>query len=263
MGLGFGGEVAGFYARYRRGYPAVVLDAVVGAFELTSRDVVVDIGCRTGQLTLPLARRVRAVVGMDPELDMLALARRAAGAANLLNISWVLGADTDVPGLAALLGPRSVAAVTIGTALHWMRPEDLFPALVPLLRPGGGVAVLTNGVPLWSQDTAWSRRLRQFLHDWLGHRPRPNCGSDPLSHQENRRALLAAGYTDITETTVVYRDELDADHVIGQLCSAMPADRPPPPADRPAFTDGVRRALGSEPSYTDHVEVTTLLGHAP
>ena len=142
-----------------------------------------------------------------------------------------------------------------------MRPEDLFPALVLLLRPGGGV--LTNGVPLWSQDSDWSRRLRQFLHGWLGHRPRPTCGTGPQSRQDNRRALLAAGYTDTTETTLDYHDELDLDHVTGQLYSAMPADRLPPPGDRPAFADGVRRALGSQPPFTDHVHVTTLLGHTP
>jgi len=64
MGLGFGGEVAEFYARFRRGYPAAVLDAVVAAFRLAADDVVVDLGCGTGQLALPLAGRVRAV-GMD------------------------------------------------------------------------------------------------------------------------------------------------------------------------------------------------------
>ena len=67
----------------------------------------------------------------------------------------------------------------------------------------------------------------------------------------------------MTETTLDYHDELDVDHVTGQLYSAIPADRLPPPAGRPAFADGVRRALGSEPSLTDHVHVTTLLGHTP
>ena len=99
MGLGFGGEVAEFYARFRRGYPAAVLDAVVAAFRLAADDVAVDLGCGTGQLALPLAGRVRAVVGMDPEPDMLVLARRGADAGGVTNISWVLGADTDVPGL--------------------------------------------------------------------------------------------------------------------------------------------------------------------
>jgi SAM-dependent methyltransferase len=69
--LGFGGEVAGFYHQYRRGYPSAVIDTLIDAFSLTSDDVVIDLGCGTGQLTLPIARRVRAVAGVDPEPDML------------------------------------------------------------------------------------------------------------------------------------------------------------------------------------------------
>ena len=75
----------------------------------------------------------------------------------------MLGADTDLPALQDLCGPRSVAAVTIGQALHWMRHEELFQAAVPLLRPGGGIAVVTNGTQLWLQDSARSRGLREFL----------------------------------------------------------------------------------------------------
>jgi SAM-dependent methyltransferase len=75
MEPGFGGEVADLYHRYRHGYPAAVIDVLAGAFGLTGQDLVVDVGCGTGRLTLPTARRVRAVVEMDPEPDML---RRAA-----------------------------------------------------------------------------------------------------------------------------------------------------------------------------------------
>jgi 2-polyprenyl-3-methyl-5-hydroxy-6-metoxy-1,4-benzoquinol methylase len=67
----FGGEVAEFYQRYRHGYPEAVIDLLAGAFGLTPADVVIDLGCGTGQLALPLARRVRAVLGVDPEPAML------------------------------------------------------------------------------------------------------------------------------------------------------------------------------------------------
>jgi hypothetical protein len=40
MELGFSGEVADFYHRYRHGYPAAALDALVSAFGLTGQDVV-------------------------------------------------------------------------------------------------------------------------------------------------------------------------------------------------------------------------------
>lgn len=89
---------------------------------------------RPGQLALPLASRVRSVVGLDPEPDMLRLAREAADIQRVRNATWMLGADTDVPALGALLGERSLALTVIGQALHWMQHDELFRAVSPLLR---------------------------------------------------------------------------------------------------------------------------------
>jgi len=44
--LGFWGEIADLYHRYRHGYPDAVLDAVAGMFGLTADDLVVDVGGR-------------------------------------------------------------------------------------------------------------------------------------------------------------------------------------------------------------------------
>jgi SAM-dependent methyltransferase len=156
---GFGGEVPAFYHAYRHGYPTAVIDALVDAFELTGQDVVVDFGCGTGQLTLPMAERVSAVVGMDPEPDMLSRARRAGHDAGISNVSWKRGADTDLAGLRGLFGGQPVGAVTVAQALHWMRRDLLFREVAGLVRPGGGIAVVTNGTPLWLQETGWSRAL--------------------------------------------------------------------------------------------------------
>ncbi len=76
MRASFSGAVATYYARHRRGYPPEVLDALVDAFGLGAADTVVDLGCGTGQLSLPLAARVGSIVGVDPEPDMLAGRRR-------------------------------------------------------------------------------------------------------------------------------------------------------------------------------------------
>ncbi len=191
--MGFGGEVAGFYQRYRRGYPAEVIDGLVEAFGLTLDDVVVDLGCGTGQLALPLAERVRTVIGMDPEPDMLAEARRVA--ADRSNLSWMVGSDADVSMLGILLGKDSLGAVTIGQALHWMDHDRLFQALRPLLRPGGGVAVVTNGTPLWLQDSDWSRALRRHLELWLDSEVTATCGTDEDSRTRYADSLAAAGFT--------------------------------------------------------------------
>ncbi len=260
--LGFGGEVAGFYHQYRRGYPAAVIDMLTGAFGLTGNDVVIDLGCGTGQLTLPIARRVQAVAGVDPEPDMLARARQAAAGQGVTNVSWLLGADSDIPAFAALLGGRRAGAVTIAQALHWMRYRELIPALIPLLRPGGGIAVVTNGTPMWLQDSAWSQALRGFLDQWQGSSPSNTCGTDDASQQRYRDAMTEAGL-DVTEIRYDYTDELDFDHLVGGVFSALPAQRLPPPGQRAAFADQIRRAVTPHAPFIEPVPVRMLIGRVP
>jgi trans-aconitate methyltransferase len=257
--LGFSGEVADFYHQYRRGYPPAVIDTLAATFGLTSDDIAIDLGCGTGQLTLPIARRVQAVAGVDPEPDMLARAYRAAAEQHITNVAWLLGADTDIPALAALLGDRRAGAVTIGQALHWMRHGELFGTLIPLLRPGGGVAVITNGTPLWLQDSAWSRALRGFLEQWLGTTLTNACGTDEASQQRYRDTMTAAGFG-VTEAGFEYTDDLDLEHLVGSLYSALPVQRLPPPDQRAAFAEQVRRAVAPHERFTEPVRVRILLG---
>jgi SAM-dependent methyltransferase len=259
MALGFAGEVAEFYHRYRRGYPPEALDVLVDAFGLTSDDVAVDLGCGTGQVTVPLAGRVRAVVGVDPEPDMLAQGRRAASGQGLANVGWVVGTDADVPALRAVLGDGSVGVVTIGQALHWMRHDELFQNAFPLVRPGGGVAVLTNGTPLWLQDSEWSRALRACLEQWFGTRPGNACGTDEESRRRYAESLVAAGFR-VDVHHVDYVDTPDLDSIVGGVLSALPVDRLPSPDERPPFTDLIRRALEPHAPFTEHVRVTVLTG---
>jgi len=259
MDLGFSGEVADFYHQYRRGYPPPVIDAVVQAFELTTDDIAVDLGCGTGQLTLPLAGRVRAVAGVDPEPDMLLRARLAAAELNVTNVSWLIGSDTDIPALGRLLGRQAVGTVTIGQALHWMNREELFQALVPLLRPGGGVAVVTNGTPIWLQDSAWSQALRRWLEQWLDAKTSATCGSDEASQRGYSDSLAAAGYA-VSTAAIDYDAELTIDQIIGAVYSALPAGQLPPHSQRPRVAEQIYLALHPYEPFTEHVRVSIVTG---
>lgn len=255
-GVGFRGEVAEFYRRWRRGYPDAVIDALVAAFALTSDDTVVDLGCGTGQLAAPLAGRVREVLGVDPEADMLAGAARTAAEHGVRNARWLLGTDADLP---ALLAGRAVAAVTVGQALHWMDHERLFADVRPLVRPGGGIAVVTNGLPLWQQDAAWSVALLDVLQEWFGRALTATCGTDEASASRYRAALAAAGFT-VDTAVVEHTDELSAEAIVGGVYSATSPDTLPAPADRPEFERRVLAALEPHTPHVEHVRVTVLTG---
>lgn len=236
-----------------------MIDALVAAFTLTRADTVVDLGCGTGQLTIPIAHRVHAVVGVDPEPDMLTRARTAAAEQSVANATWVIGTDAELPALGRLFGAGSLGAVTIGQALHWMRPDELFRTLFPLVRVGGGVAVVTNGSPLWLQDTDWSRALRGWLEGWLDRDLGYACGTDTDSQLRYRAALSTAGF-DVRETHLRYAAELDLEQLVGGIYSALPVDQLPPPDQRPRFAEQIRRALHPDQRFVEHVDVTLLIG---
>lgn len=263
MTVGFSGEVAEHYARFRRGYPEQVLDVLQEYFALSPDDSVLDLGCGTGQLAIPLASRVRAVIGMDPEADMLRLARDSAGERGVDNATWVLGADTDVPALGTLLGHESPLAMTVvGQALHWMRRDELFQDLFPLFRAGGGVAVIANGAPLWLQDSTWSRALRRCLEHHFDTELTASCGTAEKDRLRYAQALEDAGFSDVQSTAVSYTDELTFDQIIGGLYSAIPAEQLPAASQRPAFEERIRQALPGDERFTERVHVSVLVGRA-
>lgn len=259
MALGFSGEVVDYYQRYRRGYPPPVIDAVVSAVGPTNDDVVVDLGCGTGQLALPLAERARAVLGIDPEPDMLAAARRAATELGTSSVSWLLGDDTNLPDLVSLLGPSTVAAVTVGQALHWMDHRRLFADLRPLLRRGGGIAIVTNGKPLWQQDSEFSQALSAELASWLGKPLTTTCGTDEGSQLGYRADLLSAGYV-VSEADYRYADELTIEQIVGGVWSAFPADRLPMADERDRFAARIGDALAEYAPFIEEVRVQLLFG---
>ncbi|WIY02759.1 methyltransferase domain-containing protein [Amycolatopsis mongoliensis] len=252
----FGGEVSEYYQRFRRGYPPAVGDALTAAFGPTRDDVVLDLGCGTGQLTRVLAPRVGAVLGMDPEPAMLDQARKAGSPAN---VSWLLGADSDIGALTPALGPRRLGAVTVAQALHWMDPARLFAVTRPLLRPGGGVAVVTNGEPLWLQDTAWSAALREVVSSYLGTPLHRTCGTDETSQSRYADALSEAGYV-VDSQVVSYDAPLSVEEIAGGVFSAMSPSQLPAAEERPAFTERVREAVTPHGPLRERVRVRILTG---
>jgi SAM-dependent methyltransferase len=188
---------------------------------------------------------VGAVIGIDPEPDMLVQARRAAEQRDARNLLWIVGSDRDMQALGRVLGQGRLAAVLIGQALHWMRPESLFGVLAGLVRPGGGVAVVTNGTPLWLQESRWSVALREFLQTSFGWKLDATCGTDEASRARYRRQLADAGFG-LVERRVAYEDVLDLDSLVGGLLSAFPVQELPPPQRRREFAARVGRALAPE-----------------
>ena len=68
---------------------------------------------------------------------------------------------------------------------------------------------------------------------------------------------------DVTETRYDYTDDLDLDHLIGGVYSALPVRQLPPPGQRTAFADQIRSAVAPYAPFTEYVSVRMLLGRRP
>jgi SAM-dependent methyltransferase len=164
----FGGSSGGlfegtawYYARYRPGYPEAFLADVAARFHLDGTGRLLDIGCGTGQLTIPLAKHVAAAIGVDPEPEMLAEAARRAQAAEIANVTWAQGSSVDLPGKFGRF-----RLVTMGRSFHWMDRARVLTALDAMVDAEGGL-VIANDSCLVRPTTAWQQAIEDLQHRFL------------------------------------------------------------------------------------------------
>ena len=127
------------------------------------------------------------------------------------------------------------------------------------MHPGGGVAILTNGTPLWLQDSGWSRATRCFLEQWLDCELVDRCGTDHRAQQRYREDLAAFGY-EVDGVDCDWVAELSFDQLLGGVLSAMGGDRLPAGEQRVAFAAGLREAVGSAQHFIEPVHVALITG---
>lgn len=127
LGLSFG-NVAETYHRVRPPYSHLLLDHAQQALELDSSARVLDLAAGTGRLTHELRRRFAEVVAVEPDERM----RAVHGAA-------LSGSAEAIP-----VDDASLDAVFVGEAFHWFDPNAAIAELVRVLRPRGGLAIVST-----------------------------------------------------------------------------------------------------------------------
>src|SRR5262245_61850089 len=109
-------EVAELYERARPTYPTPLVEDLVQFASLSKNTRVLEIGCGTGQLTLPLAERGTSIVAVELGTKLASVARRKL--APFENVA-VIVADFD----RWMLPEEPFDLVVAATAFHWLRPE--------------------------------------------------------------------------------------------------------------------------------------------
>jgi SAM-dependent methyltransferase len=122
--------LAGRYDRYRPGYPAAALDAILAG--LPPGAAVADVGAGTGISTRALLTAGARPIALEPNAEMRALATAAGLDAR--------DGRADATGLPS----ASVDAVACFQAFHWFANAGALAEFARILRPGGRLAIVWN-----------------------------------------------------------------------------------------------------------------------
>jgi SAM-dependent methyltransferase len=130
-------SVASLYDEARPGYPERLFDDLAALSGTGSGSRVLEIGCGTGQATLPLARRGYRVLCVELGANLAAIAR--AKLTGYPDARVRASSFEDWP-----LEEGAFDLVVSATAFHWVGSAVRYQKSAQALRPGGSLALIWN-----------------------------------------------------------------------------------------------------------------------
>lgn len=153
------GSVDGAYQRGRPEYAPAVVGALAAELGLAPGARVLDLAAGTGKLTRALLAAGLDVVAVEPQLELRELLSESVGAERVLE-----GVAEAIP-----LPERSVDAVTVADGFHWFDRALALQEIRRVLRPGGGLALLTM-IPDWA-EASWAHELGELMRELRPEHP--------------------------------------------------------------------------------------------
>jgi SAM-dependent methyltransferase len=130
-------EAAGLYDEIRPGYPQEIIDAIITLAELPPGGRILEIGCGTGQITIPFAAKGYTILALELGDAMAALA-----AQNCRPYPRVEIVQTSFEGWA--VQPQAFDLVLSAQAFHWIAPDEGCARAAATLKSGGAIALVWN-----------------------------------------------------------------------------------------------------------------------
>jgi len=152
-------SVADAYERGRPDYPPAVVGALAAELDLAPHAPVLDLAAGTGKLSRALLSAGFDVVAVEPLRSLRELLAGCIGAERVRE-----GTAEEIP-----LADASVEAVTVADAFHWFDHAAALTQIRRVLRPDGGLAVLSS-VPDWAAAT-WSHDLGTLMQSLRPEHP--------------------------------------------------------------------------------------------
>jgi SAM-dependent methyltransferase len=203
---------ASYYLRGRPPYAAALIRRVVQFCGLDRTHRVLDLGCGPGQLAMAFAPFVGQVIGMDPEPEMLMIARSESARASLPPIEFRQGSSHE---LSTDLGVFRLVA--IGRAFHWMDRQDTLVGLDTIIEPRGAVVLFSDEHPK-VPDNHWVEIFERLIDRYAAADVARKARRAPqwLSHEA---VLLDSPFPHLERLSVIERRTTPVERLVDRAMS--------------------------------------------
>jgi SAM-dependent methyltransferase len=234
-------SAAQLYQQARPGYPDGLYGELVRLARLRPGDRLLEVGCATGNATVPLARRGFRVTCVETGAALAAEARR--------NLAGFPGVDIAEGAFETWRPPHQAAfdLVFAATAWHWIDPAVRYRKAWSLLRPGGHLAfwAATHVFPVGGDP--FFREI-QDVYDEIGEGLPPGASfPGPSEPPEQRAEIEESGlFTEITVRRFGWQVSYDAGGYI-RLLETFSGHIAMPQWKRDRLYGEIRRQLAERP----------------
>jgi len=204
-----------YYDRYRPGVTGEVIETVLGAVPQPTR--LLDLGTGTGRILEQFAPHFRDIIAVEPDHDMLKLARKRL---ERYPVRFIHATAEE----AQLPTGWQASLVTISRAFHWMDRPALLQKLDSIVLPHGVIALLSDH-SFWHLPEAWSVIIQTTLKEFLGAERRTLLGTYRPPGAFFQESLQDSPFSDIEEHSIPVERSWTLDEIIGYLYSTSFASK--------------------------------------
>lgn len=211
--------VAHDYVRYRLPYPLEMLGDILARAEVAANARLLDIGCGTGRVTLPIAGSFTKVYAIDQESQMVEVARTEAARLGINGIVWSIGRGEDFEA-----PDDYFDLITAGEVFHRLDRPQIAKLVFRWLKPGGAFAILgvANFMHGDARDAPWRRLVADVVRDFIGEPARrlgaPNATlAEEISDEEAQ--LRDTGFEAVANFEFHVPHEWAVEELLGNLRS--------------------------------------------